>query len=227
MSAHYQVPESLHADRRRPVVVHAESLDWTPSPLAGVERRFLEREGAEVARATSIVRYAPGSRFSEHVHEMGEEYFVLSGVFSDQSGDFPEGTYVRNPPGSRHAPFTVEGCTIFVKLRQMVHAEQLTLEKRAQDSPLLPTEIEGLSRACLFEMPGLERVFIEQLQAGALWDGRDVGGGEEILVLDGVLNYGTTVCPPMTWLRIPQMDVQALLTPLGCRFWVKRGHLPS
>ena len=62
----------LNADFSRRAVVHAASLAWTPSPIDGVERRMLERIGGEVARATSIVRYAPRSRFSPHTHGGGE-----------------------------------------------------------------------------------------------------------------------------------------------------------
>src|SRR6267154_2567497 len=106
----YYVPEKLNHDLAAAAIVDSNVLAWTPSPLPGVERRFLERDGGEIARATSIVRYAPGGAFSPHVHDKGEEYLVLSGVFSDESGDFAQGTYVRNPPGSRHAPFTRDGC---------------------------------------------------------------------------------------------------------------------
>src|SRR5271166_3471905 len=87
-------------------------------PIAGVERRMLDRIGAEVARATTIVRYAPGSSFSTHTHDGGEEFLVLEGVFSDEHGDFPAGSYIRNPPTSRHTPGSAPGCTIFVRLWQ-------------------------------------------------------------------------------------------------------------
>ena len=53
----------LHADLSQRVVVESESLDWVDSPMVGVQRRMLERDGEEVARATSIVRYAPDSHF--------------------------------------------------------------------------------------------------------------------------------------------------------------------
>jgi anti-sigma factor ChrR (cupin superfamily) len=125
----------LHADLSRPAIVDSTSLDWVPSPSPGVERRMLERDGDEVARATSIVRYAPGSEFPTHRHGGGEEYMVLEGVFSDEHGDFPAGTYVRNPVGSSHAPKTAPGCTIFVKLRQMDpdDQDQVTIDTKAGD----------------------------------------------------------------------------------------------
>src|ERR1700752_5172962 len=108
----------LNADFSQRVVVHAAYLAWIPSPVAGVERRMLDRIGDEGARATSIVRYAPDSRFPAHTHGGGEEFLVLDGVFEDEHGDYPAGAYVRNPPTSRHTPGSTRGCVLFVKLRQ-------------------------------------------------------------------------------------------------------------
>ena len=108
----------LYADLTQRAVVQSTALDWIPSPMPGVDRRMLDRNGEEVARATSIVRYAPESFFSAHSHGGGEEFFVLDGVFSDENGDYSKGTYVRNPVGSRHTPVSKKGGTIFVKLHQ-------------------------------------------------------------------------------------------------------------
>ena len=109
----------INADLSQRAVMRTYDLDWVASPLAGVMRRMLVRDGEDGnLRATSVVQYAPGSRFSPHVHERGEEFLVLDGTFSDERGDFPAGTYVRNPPGSSHAPYSAGGTTIFVKLQQ-------------------------------------------------------------------------------------------------------------
>ena len=108
----------IAADFSKRVVVHSETLPWVASPMAGVDRRALDRVGDEVARATTIVRYAPGSEFSPHVHTGGEEFVVLEGVFQDEHGDFPTGSYIRNPPQSKHKPGSENGCVIFVKLWQ-------------------------------------------------------------------------------------------------------------
>ena len=109
---------TLNADFTARVVVHSDQLDWQASPMPGVDRRMLDRIGDEVARATTIVRYAPGSHFSEHTHTGGEEFIVLDGVFQDEHGDYPTGSYIRNPPTSAHTPGSEHGCTIFVKLWQ-------------------------------------------------------------------------------------------------------------
>lgn len=65
------MPALINADLRQTVIVQGHTLPWIPSPQAGVERRLLFRIGQEQARATSLVRYAPGSRFNAHAHPGG------------------------------------------------------------------------------------------------------------------------------------------------------------
>jgi hypothetical protein len=223
---HYHVPGKLHADLREPVIVHSAELPWTPSPQPGVERRFLERDGGEIARATSIVRYAAGSAFPAHEHHKGEEYLVLAGVFSDEHGDFSEGTYVRNPPTSRHAPFTKDGCTIFVKLRQMSDEDRDAVVTRPNEVASACTETPGLARVELYRRRG-EHVAIERLASGFEWRSRGGLGGEEILVIEGELLYGDDVCEPGTWIRFPHGRERPLASRGGCSLWTKRGHLQN
>jgi anti-sigma factor ChrR (cupin superfamily) len=111
------ISELMNSEFSQRVVIATNELPWIPSPQAGVERHPLDRIGGEVARATSLVRYAPGSLFPAHAHPFGEEFLVLDGTFSDEHGDYAAGTYVRNPPGSQHSPRTLPGCVILVKLR--------------------------------------------------------------------------------------------------------------
>src|SRR5262245_10063938 len=141
---------SLHSDRSLPALVDGGRLDWLPSPEPGVERRMLERSGDEVALATTLVRYAPNSSFPGHSHALGEEFLVLEGTFSDEDGDYPPGTYVRNPPGSRHAPFSREGCVILVKLRQMTHDESEKVRVFPGDRRWVPGPDSGVERALLY-----------------------------------------------------------------------------
>jgi hypothetical protein len=223
----YHVPEKLHADLREPVIVHSAQLAWTPSPQPGVERRFLERDGGEIARATSIVRYAAGSAFPAHEHHQGEEFFVLAGVFSDEHGDFAAGTYVRNPPTSRHAPFTKQGCTIFVKLRQMSDEDRDAVVIRWSEVESARTEIPGLARIELYRRGVAERVALERLAPAFESRSRGELGGEEILVIEGELFYGDEVCEPGTWIRFPRGRERPLASRGGCSLWTKRGHLGS
>ena len=134
----------LNADLNQRAVLDSNALDWTPSPLPGVERRLLDRRGGEVARATSIVRYAPGSSFERHTHGGGEEILVLEGTLSDEHGDYCAGTYLRNPVGSSHAPFSAGGCTILVKLQQMHPSDQQPLVIDTTQAVWLPGLVRGL-----------------------------------------------------------------------------------
>src|SRR6516225_1182546 len=131
----------LNADFSRRASVHAARLDWIASPMPGVHRRMLDRVGDEVARATSIVRYAPDSHFSPHVHGGGEEFLVLDGVFQDEHGDYPAGSYVRNPPDSSHTPGSEPGCTIFVKLWQFDPPDRVSF--RINTSEVAPVAVAG------------------------------------------------------------------------------------
>lgn len=215
----------IHADLSLPALVRADALAWVPSPLPGVERRMIERDGDEVARATSIVRYAPGSRFPRHVHDRGEEFLVLDGVFSDEHGDYPAGAYVRNPPGTAHAPSSAEGCTIFVKLRQMDAEGEpaVTIDTRALTWQ--PTAWPGHASKPL-HVSKREIVTVERLDPGARLPQRATGGGEELLVLAGRLEsarHGTL--GPLAWSRDAAPSAEALDSPDGAVLWVKRGHL--
>lgn len=63
----------------------------------------------------ALVRWQPETYFQPHGHFGGEEILVLSGVFEDEHGSYPAGTWIRSPHMSRHQPFSRPGCTIYVK----------------------------------------------------------------------------------------------------------------
>ena len=114
----------INADFDQRVVIRPDDYQWVQSPMHGVERMMLDRVGDELARATSLVRYAPSSEFSTHIHTGGEEFLVLDGVFADEHQAYPKGSYVRNPIGTSHTPKVgPEGAVIFVKLQQFKAAD--------------------------------------------------------------------------------------------------------
>jgi len=215
----------INADFSKRAVVHAAQLPWVASPMPGVDRRMLDRIGGEVARATSIVRYAVGSHFSPHVHSGGEEFLVLDGVFQDEHGDYPVGSYVRNPPQSRHTPGAEAGCTIFVKLWQFDPADRtlVRIDTAAATPEPVPDRPE-VSVVPLFR-DDREDVRIE-VWAPAAEIVLDVPGGIEVLVLDGGFEEGGETFVPQSWLRLPKgARLQATAGPGGARLWVKSGHL--
>ena len=215
----------LNADFSRRVVVHTARLPWAASPMAGVERRMLDRIGDEVARATSIVRYAPGSHFSPHTHGGGEEFFVLEGVFQDEHGEFPAGSYVRNPPTSRHTPGSVPGCILFVKLWQFDLSDRTQIGLDTGQMPYRPaTDRPGVEHIPLFS-DSREEVRLERWAPGAAIT-MTVPGGAEVLVLDGDFYEGGERFEAQSWLRLPAGSAfKAKVGPDGCNVWVKTGHL--
>ena len=187
---------------------------------------MLDRVGGEVARATSVVRYARDSKFDRHRHGAGEEFIVLDGVFSDEWGDYPAGTYVRNPPGSGHAPWSEKGCTLFVKLRQFdaKDTERSVIDTRS--AAWSPGLVEGLSVLPLHTF-GPEHVALVRFAPGTVFQPHTHFGGEEVFVLDGVFEDEHGAYPAGTWLRNPHLSRHSPFSRQGCLIYVKVGHLQS
>ncbi|NEQ47367.1 MAG: cupin [Leptolyngbya sp. SIOISBB] len=214
----------IHADLNQRAVVHSEALPWVDSPMPGVQRRMLERDGEEVARATSLVRYAPDSYFSAHTHGGGEEFIVLDGVFSDEHGDFGPGTYVRNPVGSSHTPHSKEGATILVKLRQMDPNDQTQVTIDTHQADWAPGLVAGLTVLPLHAY-GTEQVALVKWAPGTHFQTHRHWGGEEIFVLKGTFADDHGVYPQGSWLRNPHGSIHTPYSEAGCLIYVKTGHL--
>ena len=191
-----------------------DTLPWVASPLPGVERRMLDREGGEVARATSIVRYAPGSRFDRHVHGGGEEILVLEGTFSDERGDHPAGSYLRNPPG-----------LLLVKLWQFGPGDTETVAINTRQTPWCQGLVPGLSVMPLHEHNGISTALVRWAPHTRFNPHRHPGG-EEIFVLGGVFHDEHGRYPRHSWLRSPRWSQHTPFTEgEGALIYVKVGHL--
>ncbi|SUS08480.1 Predicted transcription negative regulator [uncultured Defluviicoccus sp.] len=216
----------VNADLGQRAVSFADEAEWAPSPMAGVERRMLERDGDEVARATSVVRYRPGSRFPRHEHALGEEFLVLEGTFEDEQGQYPAGTYVRNPPGSGHAPWSDAGCVLFVKLRQFHpdDGERVVVDTRSAE--WFPGIVKGIAVLPLHGF-GSERVSLVRWAANTRFMPHVHPGGEEIFVLDGAVEDEEGRYAAGSWLRNPPGSQHMPFSLEGCLLYVKIGHLPE
>jgi anti-sigma factor ChrR (cupin superfamily) len=213
----------VNSDFFQRVSMTPDQYDWVASPQQGVERVMLDRVGGEVARATSIVRYAPGSDFPRHQHPGGEEILVMSGTFSSEDGDYPTGWYLRNPPGSSHAPSSAPGTTIFVKLFQMNDGERAEVRVDTRD-PSNWKRTDGRDRCELFVSP-FERVALERVAADELVV-PDASRGAELLVLDGDVSSSSGTYGPGSWVRMPPGDAATFRAGLaGAAVYLKTGHL--
>jgi len=215
----------LNMDLSKVACVRPDEAQWVKSPADGVSRKHLEREAEESGHTTSFVRFEPGSYFPEHTHPQGEEIYVLEGVFSDENGDYPAGSYLRNPPGSTHKPYTETGCTLFVKLEQFQADDTTLVALRPEDQhwrpgignlKVLPLHTHNTESTALVLWPDNE-VF----QPHTHW------GGEEIVVIRGrfIDEYGEY--PAGSWIRSPHMSKHFPRVEEETLILVKVGHLDN
>ncbi len=231
---------ALNADPSRPVCVRLEEVPWQPSPSGTVWRRRLHLEGpSESGRVTSVVRYEPGATFPLHPHPEGEEILVLEGVFSDEHGDFPAGSYLLNPEGVTHAPRSGPGCLLFVKLRQYPGPGRERVALRTDR--MAWRAIEGTGAGFLAAAPGTreakdlyrsarhpERGALERWAPGAALGPRSAPGGIEYLLLEGSFGDELGEHAALEWIRYPARYVHAPRAgPGGAVVLVKWNHLGS
>lgn len=215
----------LNMDFKKSVKMLPGNYQWHDSPADGVSRVPLERVTAESGHKTTIVRFAPDSFFPAHLHPLGEEIYVLEGVFSDENGDYPVGSYLRNPPGSRHTPFSKEGCTLFVKLDQFDADDKeqvIILEQDRQWRPGI-----GKLQVCSLHNFGAQSTALVFWPAGEVFQPHVHWGGEEILVISGCFcdEYGDY--PAGSWIRSPHLSEHFPRVKEETLILVKVGHLPQ
>ncbi len=220
---------SLNGDLTRRARMDSASMEWQASPSGSVWRKRLHLVGGgESGQVTSIVRYEPDSSFPAHDHPDGEEILVLEGTFSDEHGDWTEGTYLLNPEGFVHAPFSREGCVIFVKLRQYSGEGRRHVALDTNALGWQPTSRAGVETKTLYREPGFPDVTsLERWAPGTAPGVLERDGGVEVLVLEGALEdeYGSYTAG--TWLRVPSGAKHEPRSPEGCIVYTKAGAIPE
>lgn len=215
----------IRSDLTQRAAVDADEIDWVSSPADGVYRKMLERDGDEVARATSLVKFESGTSFPQHTHGGGEEFFVIEGVFSDEDGDFEAGTYVRHPIGSEHEPYSEPGCIILVKLRQMDDPDEGETVVDTRRQSWQSHDREGVEYMPLhYGRAEGERVRLERWAPGTSFGTRSAEG-LEYFVLEGSYRDEAGSHAAGSWLRLPAGASHHPRTDEGCRLWIKSDHL--
>jgi anti-sigma factor ChrR (cupin superfamily) len=219
----------INADFSQDVVVRTAAMAWQPSPTPGVMRKRLELIGeAESGRVTSVVRYAANSSFPSHAHPDGEEILVLSGTFSDEHGDYPAGTFVLNPDGFSHAPYSREGCDLLVKLRQYPGADRRQVVIDTNRPEWRPGRAPGVTTIPLYAEPGHpEDIRLVHIDPGAMVPEHDHPGGEEVYVIDGDIEDHTGAYETGCWLRHPRGSHHTVHSKAGATLYVKTGHIAA
>lgn len=216
---------NINSDLTLAAKVFFNESTWHPSPLKGVTRKMLERDGAEFAATpTTLVTYEANSHFTNHVHTGGEEFLVLEGVFADEHGDYPVGTYKRNPIGTEHAPVVKDGCMIIVKLGQFQNGDSQDVEINTARKPFIQDDRRAAVQYQLLHAFKQEIVRLERWAANSPIT-LDNAGGIEILVVNGELNHQGQVFSKFDWLRLPIGEALDVTTNTdGCSVWIKTGH---
>ncbi len=217
----------IHGDLSVRARADTGRMEWTPSPSGTVWRKRVHRVGPpEAGQVTSVVRYQPASSFPTHDHPEGEEILVLDGVFSDEHGHWPKGTYLLNPEGFRHTPFSEPGCLLLVKLRQFPGRDR---QHRVIDTEALvwePGGRPGIAHKPLYRQAGYsDRMRLERWEPDADAGALQHPHGLEIYVIEGELEDEEGRHPAGCWLRLPAGARQHPRSPTGCTLYVKEAGL--
>ncbi|CED60612.1 Putative uncharacterized protein [Moritella viscosa] len=216
---------NINSDLTQPAKVFFNESTWLPSPLKGVSRKMLERDGAEFAATpTTLVTYDADSYFTNHVHTGGEEFLVLQGVFADEHGDYPVGTYKRNPVGTEHAPIVKDGCMIIVKLGQFQDGDTQDVEIRTTNQAFIQDEGRTAVQYKALHTFKQETVRLERWTHDSSIS-LDNTGGIEVLVVNGEFSHQGNIYRQFDWLRLPVGEMlDATTTSNNCTVWIKTGH---
>lgn len=217
--------ENVNSDLSIRIVERTGSMAWTASPSGSVFRKRVHLVGsAESGQVTSVVRYEPNSKFPHHGHPDGEEIYVLSGVFSDEHGDWPAGTYILNPEGVSHAPFSVPGCTLFVKLRQYPGIERKKLALATDALEWKTTSHKHINEKALYQQQGFDdQMVLQRWAAKAELGRRQYPLGAEIFVIEGRFNDEFGQYSVGDWLRLPRHFSHSPSSESGCVIYLKQG----
>lgn len=219
--------ESINGDLAASVAVDTSAMDWTPSPSRTVWRKRVHLVGPpESGQVTSVVRYEPGSTFPIHDHPDGEEILVLDGVFSDEHGDWPAGTYLLNPEGFRHAPFSRDGCQLFVKLRQFPSGARNHIVINTDEMEWQPVPHTGIETKPLYSQPGFtDSMQLERWPANTTLDNVVYNEGAEIFIIEGEFQDDAGQHAAGAWLRFPAGSQHTPQTQRGCTIYKKTNGL--
>ena len=219
--------EPIHGNLSVRAMADTARMEWSPTPSGSVWRKRVHLVGPpEAGQVTSVVRYEPHSSFPKHDHPDGEEILVLDGVFSDEHGDWPAGTFLLNPEGFRHAPFSVPGCVLFVKLRQFPGKERRHVVVDTQTLPWEPTSVPAIVSRTLYEQDGFSDVVrLERWAPGADPGTVRYEEGAEFFVLEGEFADEAGSYSAGCWLRLPAGSEHHPRSAEGCILYIKRSGL--
>jgi hypothetical protein len=194
----------VNVDFNIPVSVETKLIDWQMSSINGNNKKYFERFERTKYYITVLIQFPAGRTFRKFGHEGGMELLVLSGVFSDSDGDYGAGSYVRNPAGTYHQPFTSNGCTVLLKLGrfQPMDRKRVVIDTMNSAHRWLPVADPGVSRLALHHFSE-EDIYLYRIRSECWITFKHENHGLELFICNGSISVKGDLYVPGDWLRYP------------------------
>lgn len=216
-------PQQVHADLLTRVSVLPTSLMWHQTHYTGIWFGCFESDDeVQEHPVTMLTRFDPGGFFPLHGHPGGEEILVLEGNFIDETGVHPPGTYMLNPEGFIHRPYSDEGCLTFVKLRQHGGKTRQQVRTNIFNDSWQPGRIPPIQVQPAYEQAGFsEKVWFERWLPGTQLLDVVETDIKEIFLVEGSWSDELGSYPTGSWLRYPPNCPYSPFSETGCLIYVK------
>ena len=222
-------PQPIHNDVSSRAAVLQTSLTWHQTTFTGIWFGCFESDDkVQEHPVTMLTRFDPGGFFPLHGHAGGEEILVLQGNFADETGVHSPGTYMLNPEGFIHRPYSDEGCLTFVKLRQHGGTTRQQVRTNIYESSWQPGSSPQVEMKMLYEQEGFpEKVWVERWQPGTAFSNVVESEVKEIFVIEGTWSDDLGDYPTGSWLRYSPNSSYSPSSATGCLVYVKTYPLES
>ncbi|CAD5964305.1 cupin domain-containing protein [Planktothrix agardhii] len=216
-------PQKNHTNLLSRVALLPTVLTWHPTEFTGIWFSCFESdEQVQEHPVTMLTRFDPGGFFPLHGHPGGEEILVLQGNFADETGVHPPGTYMLNPEGFNHRPYSEKGCLTFVKLRQHGGKTRQQVRVNIYDLPWESDVIPEIEVKPVYEQTDFpEKVWIERWQPGTKLSKVVESEVKEIFLIEGTWSDEWGNYPTGSWLRYPPGYSYSPSSATGCLLYVK------
>jgi anti-sigma factor ChrR (cupin superfamily) len=216
-------PQKNHTNLLTRAAVLPTSLTWYQTNYTGIWFRCFESDNEiQEHPVTMLTRFDPGGFFQLHGHPGGEEILVLQGIFEDEIGIHTPGTYMLNPEGFIHRPYSNEGCLTFVKLRQHGGKTRNQVRTNIYESPWQSGIIPKIEVKTLYQQIGYpEKVWVERWQPHTKLSNIVETEVKEIFLIEGSWSDALGNYPTGSWLRYPPNYPYSPASETGCLLYVK------
>lgn len=220
--------EEVNAEASKVAYMDTRTMSWEKTDWPGIERKVLEFVNhPKMGRETSLLKFEPGTAWPSKKWDERVEIFVVEGTCFDESGEYTEHTFIRNPPGTTITLQSKTGCVVYVKWRVAIPTETHRIVIDAKNSQWLEFPHRGADVLHLYpNKNGIETGRIGHVHTNRKLPSHDHSIGEETFVLKGVLKDEFASYEAGTWFRMPCGLAHAPYTEdQRCMMLIREGDL--